>query len=188
VRRVFASAIALAALAGWFFLLRPVALGGPTGYVMVRGVSMNPTYHSYDLVLTQRRSSYKKGDVVAYHVPKGEIGAGMIVIHRITGGSAEAGYIIKGDNNPDVDPWHPKPKDIVGKAWALAPQAAKVLVFLHAPVPLASLAAGIAVAVVLVPAEKKSGAGGTAGLGEGGVVDAADGEDAIARSTAPPSQ
>jgi signal peptidase len=171
-RKVFGMLASLAILAGWAFTLRPAVLGGPAGYVMVRGVSMNPTYHSYDLVLTRQRSSYKKGDIVAYRVPKGEMGEGMIVIHRVTGGSAATGYVIQGDNNPEIDPWRPKPEDIVGKAWVLVPQAGKILIFLHAPVPLASLAAGVAVAMVMVPGEKEgSDAGRAAGVGDGPVVD-----------------
>ncbi|TMK89013.1 MAG: S24 family peptidase, partial [Actinobacteria bacterium] len=79
MRRALAIVAGLAAVAGWFFLVRPVALGGPTGYVMVRGVSMNPKYHSYDLVLTRHQSRYHPGDIVAYHVPKGQPGEGIIV-------------------------------------------------------------------------------------------------------------
>jgi hypothetical protein len=123
-------------------------------------------------VLTRKAASYKKGDIVAYKVPRHEMGAGIIVIHRIVGGSARTGYVIRGDNNPFEDPWHPKAADMVGKAAVLVPRAGKILLLLHAPVPLASLAAGVAVAMVVVPGDQKtSGAETPAGVGDGPVVD-----------------
>ena len=133
----------------WAFTFRPQSLGGPAGFVMVRGVSMNPTYHSGDLVVTHPHADYGRGDIVAYRVPKGEVGEGIIVIHRIIGGDARTGYVIQGDNNPDPDPWKPKPTDIVGKAWLLGPHVGALLAFLHAPLPLASLVTGMAVAYVI---------------------------------------
>ena len=35
----------------WFLLLRPVTLGGPVGYVIVAGVSMEPAFHTGDLAV-----------------------------------------------------------------------------------------------------------------------------------------
>jgi signal peptidase I len=149
--RILGLVVVVALGAAWAFTFRPQSLGGPAGWVMVRGVSMNPKYHTGDLVITRPRATYRKGDIVAYRVPKGDVGAGVVVIHRIIGGSARTGYVMQGDNNPRADEWRPKRRDIVGAAWVLAPQMGKMLAFLHAPVPLASLAAGIAVAMVLVP-------------------------------------
>jgi signal peptidase I len=144
-------AAVVAALA-WALVLRPQALGGPAGYVMVRGISMNPTYRTGDLVVTRPEPSYRRGDVVAYRVPKGEVGEGIVVIHRIVGGSARDGYVLQGDNNDSPDDWRPKRADVLGRAWLLLPRAGLVLGWLHAPLPLASLAAGVAIAMVLVPA------------------------------------
>jgi hypothetical protein len=61
---------------------------------------------------------------------------------------------MQGDNNPAPDDWHPKAGDILGTAWMSVPRLGAVLAFLHSPLPLASLAAGIAVALVLVPAQQ----------------------------------
>ena len=139
----------------WFVTLRPQGLGGPAGYVMVNGVSMLPTYQGGDLVIVKKHDHYRRGDIVAYRIPEGDVGAGIIVIHRIIGGSAAEGFELLGDNNAESDDWRPKPRDIVGKEWLHVPNLAKLLAFLHAPVPLASIATGIAAAVLLVPSAKR---------------------------------
>jgi signal peptidase I len=138
----------------WAFTLRPASLGGPAQYVLVKGVSMLPTFETGDLVLTRPADGYGIGDVVAYRVPEGDVGAGAVVIHRIIGGSATAGYVIQGDNNDDVDEWRPTNDDILGKAWIHAPGVGRALTFLRAPVPLASLAAGFTIAFMLFPSPK----------------------------------
>src|SRR5437763_12887947 len=116
---------------------------------MVRGVSMEPTYHTGDLVIARAQPSYSVGDIVAYKVPQGDVGAGLTVIHRIVGGSAGSGYVIQGDNNPAPDDWHPKLANIEGKAWVLIPRGGQLLAFLHAPIPLAALAASVAVSMIV---------------------------------------
>src|ERR1700757_3061859 len=80
----------------WFCL--PQALGGRAGWVLVSGTSMLPHLHTGDLVLVEHRSSYHVGEVVAYRVPEGPVGAGHVVIHRIVGGNSRAGWKMKGDN------------------------------------------------------------------------------------------
>ena len=156
--------VGVAAAVAWTFTLRPQSLGGPAGYVMVRGVSMNPTYHPGDLVVTRLRHSYATGDIVAYRVPKGELGAGIVVVHRITGGSATTGYVLQGDNNAQPDDWHPKRPDVVGTAWFSVPYLGVVLAWLRAPLTLASLAAAVAVTVLLFRSKGQAGSSG----GDGG--------------------
>lgn len=128
------------ALAGAFVLSQ--ALGGPVGYVIVSGRSMEPLLHTDDLALVVRQSSYHRGDVVAFRVPKGDPGAGSVVIHRITGGSARDGYITQGDNRNGRDPWRPVPSDVVGEMAFHVPKLGGIPAFLSSPLGLA-LAAGL---------------------------------------------
>jgi signal peptidase len=128
----------------WFFLLRPVALGGPASYVIVSGISMEPHLHTGDLVIVQKSDQYHVGDLVAYKVPQGQPLAGNLVIHRIIGGDATAGFVVKGDNNNGPDPWHPRAADIVGKSWAAFPGSGRLLLIARQPLVLAALLGGLA--------------------------------------------
>jgi signal peptidase len=134
-------------LIAWFLVLRPTSLGGPADYVVVRGDSMVPTYATGDLVIVRAESDYKPGDVVAYRVPVGELGAGLLVIHRIVGGGPDTGFVMEGDNNPAPDPWLPRAGDIAGRAWAVVPFVGRALSILHQPAIAASAAVALLVAV-----------------------------------------
>jgi signal peptidase I len=134
----------------WFFLLRPVSLGGPSTLIVIRGSSMVPTYANGDLVLTRADAPYGPGDIVAYRVPADEIGAGHVVIHRITGGDADAGFVLQGDGNDAPDPWHPGAADVLGKAWISVPLVGSVLSWAAQPLVAASLASALVVAVFVM--------------------------------------
>ena len=142
-------------IALWAMTLRPQSLGGPTEYVGVSGVSMTPALHNGDLAIVQRESTYEVGDIVAYRIPKGEIGGGMKVIHRIIGGNAVDGFSMKGDYNNFVDEWHPTNKQIVGKVWRNAPGAARTLQKLREPLPFAIVIGLLSFAVVAWPAKRQ---------------------------------
>jgi signal peptidase len=126
----------------WFCL--PQSLGGRAGWVMVSGTSMLPRLHTGDLVLVEHQSSYHVGEVVAYRVPKGQVGAGHAVIHRIIGGNGRTGWTVKGDNRTAADLWYPTNRDVIGAKALRIPNAWFVLRFLHAPLFLALLAACVA--------------------------------------------
>src|SRR5947208_4675826 len=100
-----AAQLAFVAALLWFCL--PQGLGGRAGWVLVSGTSMLPHLHTGDLVLVERQSSYRIGEVVAYRVPNGEVGAGHVVIHRIVGGNGKTGWTMQGDNRTAADLWHP---------------------------------------------------------------------------------
>jgi signal peptidase I len=143
------SSLLIAALAlGWFLFLRPAFLGGPATYVMVSGASMEPTFHTGDLVIV-REATPEIGQVAAYRVPQGEPGAGTIVIHRVIGGSDAEGWILQGDNNDQPDIWTPATSDFVGEQAVLIPKAATAVTFLRSPLAIA-LAAALATFFIIV--------------------------------------
>jgi hypothetical protein len=73
----------------------------------------------------------------------------MNVIHRIVGGSAAAGFILRGDNAASSDLWRPKPEAILGSARMVIPGAVPVLLFARSPIVAASVSAGLAAFLVL---------------------------------------
>jgi signal peptidase len=134
----------------WAQDLRPQWAGGRAAYVLVSGKSMLPRYHTGDLVLVLKQPSYHVGQLIAYRVPKGDPLAGAQVIHRIIGGDAKHGFIVKGDNRSAPDVWRPKPGDIVGAKALRVPNAIVVLQFFRSPLLLALLAACFVFVQVLV--------------------------------------
>jgi signal peptidase len=133
----------------WALTLRPASLGGPATYVVVRGDSMLPNFHSGDLAVLQVASGYGVGDAIGYRVPDGELGAGQVVLHRIVGGDGGAGYVMEGDNNPAPDPWLPRERDVAGKVWLLLPGLGRAIVIAHQPAVAGAFAVSILVMVVL---------------------------------------
>lgn len=131
----------VAAVAGWFVYLRPPVLGGSTAYVFIKGTSMEPKYHTGDLVLVRRRPSYEVGDIAAFTVAG--IGAGQnVVIHRIIAVEPDGTHVLQGDNRDEPDPWHPRHDEIVGTPLFLVPRAGTWLSALAArPLFLALLCA-----------------------------------------------
>lgn len=138
-----------AAVVVWAFTLRPQALGGPAVYVAVRGSSMLPTYEHGDLALVQSAATFHVGEVVAYRVPAGHVGAGKIVMHRIIGGDGTSGFMLQGDHNSAADPWQPRQADMVGVATWRLPNAGRLIALVQQPVILAGLASAIVVTVFL---------------------------------------
>jgi signal peptidase len=138
----------LAVLAAWFVFLRPESLGGSTAYLLVRGTSMLPTYETGELVVMRAQDHYAIGDVVAYHVPAGEVGEGHLVIHRIVG-NQDGRWIMQGDNNKSIDPWMPATSDIAGAAWVEVPAIGRFLAAARQPAVLGALASAFAVMAML---------------------------------------
>jgi signal peptidase len=134
--------LALVAALLWFCL--PQTFGGRAGWVMVSGTSMLPHLRTGDLVLVEHQSGYHVGEVIAYRVPKGQVGAGHVVIHRIVGGNGATGWTMKGDNRTAADLWQPTNHDVIGAKRLRIPDAWFVLRFFHIPF-LLGLFAGLCV-------------------------------------------
>lgn len=136
-------------------LFWPQTLGGRMTYVRVDGHSMDPTFHMGDLAIVRKQSSYAVGDPVAYRIPKGEFGAGAIVIHRLIGGDGAHGYVTKGDNRTVVDEWHPHTGDVVGRVRYAVPGAGTTFARLSQPVYLGVLVSGLTVFTMLLPSKDR---------------------------------
>jgi len=140
----------------------PAVFGGQTGWTVVVGESMLPNLHPGDLVVTHAQDDYDIGDVVVYAIPKGQAGAGVMVIHRVVGGNDTEGYLTLGDNREYRDPWRPTSSDVAGKHWRTIPQAGVAMAWLRSP-----LAIGLAMSVgvymltleLMAAAEPRSAAG-----------------------------
>lgn len=160
----------VATLVLWVIFLRPPFLGGTAGYVNVSGTSMEPRMHTGDVVLLQRQDSYRVGDVVAYHIPRGQPGAGNVVIHRVKGGSAKAGYVMRGDNRDSDDFVRPTSSDVVGKKLVRVPALGRIARILMTPIGLGLLAALATMAFIAMGPRKRepelAAAGGARPVGD----------------------
>jgi len=148
-RRLLGPTLAIGALAVWLVLFRPVALGGSATWVVIRGSSMLPALETGDLVVVRAADEYAIGDVVAYRVPDGEIGAGHVVVHRLIGGGGDVGFEVQGDNNDATDPWRPTRADIVGRTWIVIPALGRLVAWILQPAFAAALATAVVVALVV---------------------------------------
>jgi signal peptidase I len=146
--RVLRVVLVVLPLLGWAIWLRPEFLGGRVDYVIVGGQSMLPTLRGGDLVVVERESSYRVGDVVAYRIPNG-VFRGRRIIHRIVGGNPAQGFVMRGDNNDDDDLWQPRHSDIEGKLRLRLPGVGRPVALARSPGTLAAVAGGFAFAFVM---------------------------------------
>lgn len=160
LRSLLGLAGTLLLVAGWLLFLHPQSLYGRAAYVVVSGESMEPTMYTGDLVVVNRQDSYETGDVVVYAVPAGEVGAGQLIVHRIVGGSGEAGFVIRGDNRDTADQWKPTAGELIGKQLVHVPAAGRWLGVVRSP-----LVVGTTVAVIAMMAVASSGGTSTSGDG-----------------------
>jgi signal peptidase I len=90
---------------------------------------MAPTINPGDVILTTPPTNIepKIGSIVAYVGRRFDGTAVGVFSHRIIGGSAQTGFIVKGDNNPDPDTQQPKIPDITGVVIFVIPLIGKFL-------------------------------------------------------------
>ncbi len=119
--------------AAWWFLA-PTQLGGKTGYVLVRGSSMQPQLEQGDLAITRARQSYDVDDVILF---ESDTLGGAHVLHRIV--SVENGrFVTRGDNRTTDDPDRLTDQAVLGNLWLTIPAAGTWLNWLGQPLPLAA--------------------------------------------------
>lgn len=97
--------------------------------------AMEPAFAPGDLLILQRQSSYRPGDVVAF------VRDGEVVIHRITARSGD-GFVTKGDTISTLDNDLLRPADIKGELVGRIPKLGNVFRFLTAPLGLTLLLIG----------------------------------------------
>ncbi len=145
------------AFAAW--LLWPASLWGWSTFTVVQGSSMEPTYHSGDMLYVRSFDDIASSgapsidDIAVYRVPDGEAGEGSYVVHRIIdleGTWSEPLYVLQGDNRDQPDQAMPADNDLIGRPIVnLGPWPTRVLGVL--PLLLAAVI-GIAFAWYLWPA------------------------------------
>lgn len=113
----------------WLIFFRPLFLFGDTSYIIVIGDSMEPTLYQGDFVMAKVSSDYRVGDIIAYEK------FNSTVVHRIVD-ITEEGFITKGDNNPDPDPWVVKKDEILGKYLLSIPRFGEMISYMKNPIVL----------------------------------------------------
>jgi signal peptidase I len=146
-RRKYAQRIALrisgaiaAMVFTWFFLL-PANMGGFNTFTIVSGRSMEPTFHTGDLVIARPASSYKPGDVVIYKIPDPDL-ASYRIVHRIDHQNSDGRYAMRGDNQKHTDPWLLTKGDILGEQVLSLAKGGYILANLRNPLFLALVFGG----------------------------------------------
>jgi signal peptidase len=152
---------------GFLIFGRAGFAGSPISYVVVSGHSMEPTFHTGDVVVLRSAARYHRGQVLGYTIPSGGPGAGLIVIHRVIGGDARSGYVMRGDNKRYADPWRPRPEDVVGHELFMIPKVGLAIRFIRSPIGYAAVAGLITVMIALgggkAPERERGGDGTEAG-------------------------
>jgi signal peptidase I len=126
-------------------------LTGRVGYVVTDGISMEPLYHTGDLVIIAQASSYHVGEIVAYH---GDLDGHLVVLHRIVGGNGTSGFVLKGDNNHSTDPVHPKAGQVIGRAVLHIPKVGKIITSPEIRALLALIIVVVLVSLLVGPRRK----------------------------------
>jgi len=129
-----AAFIVLLVVGWWYFA--PTKIGGTTRYVVTKGTSMEPLFHSGDLAVVRPTGQYKVGEIVAYWSTL----LHTVALHRIIA-IHDGHYTFKGDNNHFIDPTRPTRSQLLGKLWIHVPHGGVWLNLFHTPVVAAVVCA-----------------------------------------------
>lgn len=141
-----------ATLAVTLVALWPARLGGTTSFVAVHGRSMEPTYHSRDLLLVRGSGEPAVGEVVVYRTSD-RVASGANVVHRVVAVRDDGRLVTQGDANEFPDHETPSRAEVVGAPIVnLGPWPLRVLAY----TPLAAaLALCIAVGWLIWPPRER---------------------------------
>jgi len=155
-----------------FFLMSVIAIAvagflsirGTMPFMAIYGVSMQPVYHSGDLIWTERihPEDVKVGDIIAFSIPAAVREAynyPEIVAHRVIKVNNDRGitYRTKGDNSGE-DPFTVRSQDVLGKVTKHIPYIGFPLLFLQSSQGLIfSIIALILLALYLYAGEFNNG-------------------------------
>ncbi len=110
----------LVVVGGLGYLFLAAAMNDASPFVLVRGTSMQPTYHEGDLLVSQRvaPADIAIGDVIAFTLPRDARRQGLpeAAAHRVIGISARDGALqfeTRGDNS-DPDPFTVPSRNVNG--------------------------------------------------------------------------
>lgn len=112
----------------------PATHGGKATWVSVSGTSMEPNYHTGDLVLAWNDEGWELGDVILYGIQGSTDG---LIVHRLVSGNAQDGWYAQGDNKPRIDPWLISNDAIGGREILHVPNAGTALTWVRSPQVLA---------------------------------------------------
>lgn len=113
------------------WLLWPARFGGSTTFVVVSGSSMEPTFHTGDLLVV-REGVPRVGDVVAFRIP----GRDGQIVHRVIDRRADGTLLVQGDNRESPDMPMPTDADVIGVSSLLVPRGAIWVRLLTSPLVL----------------------------------------------------
>ncbi|MEZ5378845.1 MAG: S24/S26 family peptidase [Acidimicrobiales bacterium] len=118
----------------------PTRFGGSAVFVVVRGESMEPTYHTGDLLYARASDDIGVGDIAVYETPAPD-DTTSLVVHRIVAEYDDGTFGFQGDNRDSPDHHRPGRNEIVATPVAnLGPFPTQLLIRL--PFLLALVAAG----------------------------------------------
>ncbi|NTU75186.1 MAG: signal peptidase I, partial [Anaerolineaceae bacterium] len=128
INTFFAGTALVAAVLAWI-VFAPVKMGGQAGYVIINGNSMEPGFHTGDMVVVREANEYAVGDAVIYW----NVELKRFVFHRIIEGKLDR-FVFQGDNNSWIDSYEPTREELIGKLWFSIPKVGKVVEWIRNPI------------------------------------------------------
>lgn len=127
-RRVMPSVMiwTVVGLCAWW--VWPSRFGGDTTTLVVEGHSMEPTYHSGDLIVAHADAHYRPGEIVVFRIKlPGDHARDALIVHRLVAIDPDGHITTQGDNRSVADGFGLTTADIVGRARLRIPDGGTIL-------------------------------------------------------------